>query len=177
MADKKMPCTLAEWFEYGRSCFHLPDGVEAVRAFRKVADMNPGYRHPDGDNPYFYLGKIFEVEGRLEEAIVHYSRALAIDPEDEESLIGRGSCFTVIKEHARAIDDFSHLLHMSQGRRKIPDKHLLYVIAENYRQMKEWGQAIYWAQLALNADPGNERHQKLYEMIVAGMHPESGKPQ
>jgi tetratricopeptide (TPR) repeat protein len=174
MEEKKAPCTIDEWFEYGRRCFHLPDGVEAVKAFLKVTDLNPGYRHLDGDNPYFYLGKIYEVEGRLEEAVVHYSRALAVDSLDEESLIGRGSCFTVLQQHKQAIVDFSNLLKMPRSRRKIPDKHLLYVIAENYRLLEDWGQAIYWAQQALNADPGNERHRKLYEKIVAALHREDG---
>jgi tetratricopeptide (TPR) repeat protein len=170
MPKGKSPGTLAEWFEYGRQCFHAPDGVEALRALTKVTSLNPAYRHSDGDNPYFYIGKIHEVEGRLEEAVIHYSRALALDPLDEESLIGRGSCLTVTGHHAEAISDFTKLLQIPRTRRKIPDKHLLYIIAENYRHLEQWGQAVYWAQMALNADPGDKRHQKLFEKIVASIH-------
>ena len=165
MTSPSTPKTAAEWFEHGRSCFHKPDGVGAVKAFERVIDMDPGYRHADGDNPYFYLGKIHEVEGRLDDAIVNYSRALAVDSYDEESLIGRGSCYTVTRQHEQAIADFTKLLQLPDTRRKIPCKHLFYVIAENYRQMKDWGQAIYWAQKALKADPGNHRHQELFNEI------------
>lgn len=165
MAENRASKTIAEWFEYGRRCFHKPDGVEAVKALTKVTEMNPGYLHDDGDNPYFYLGKIYEVEGRLQEAIVFYARALTLDPWDEESLIGRGSCYTVTREHLSAIADFSKLLTLPDGKRRVPRKHLLFVIAENYRQLEDWGQAIYWAKLALNADPGDERHQALFKSI------------
>ncbi|MCG6892964.1 MAG: tetratricopeptide repeat protein [Desulfobacteraceae bacterium] len=159
--------TLSEWFEYGRRCFHKPDGMEAVRALEKVVEMDPGYRHPDGDNPYFYLGKIHEMEGRLEQAIVLYSRALAVNPQDEESRIGRGSCYTVTRQHERAIEDFTHLLRLPEGKRKVPRKHLLQAIAENHRQLEDWGQAVYWAQKAMEADPADERLKELYERIFS----------
>lgn len=170
--DLKTPVTIEQWFEYGRACFRKPDGVEAVKALIKVTDLNPGYRHPDGDNPYFYLGKISEIEGRLDEAIVYYSRALAVDAWDEESLIGRGSCYTVTGSNAKAIEDFSKLLSVPDKDRKTPRKHLLYVIAENYRKLQDWGQAIYWAELALKADPGNERHRQLFKQIQTALNQE-----
>ena len=165
MSAKKEPQTTAEWFEQGRKCFHKPDGVGAVKAFEQVIENDPAYTHPDGDTPYFYLGKINEVEGRLDTAIVHYTRALAINPNDEESLIGRGSCYTVIKRHEEAIADFSKLLQFPDQHRKVPRKHVFYVIAENYRQMADWGQALFWAQKAHNAEPGNHRHQELMKEL------------
>jgi tetratricopeptide (TPR) repeat protein len=165
MSEKHPHRTIGEWFDYGRACFRKPDGMEAVRALERVVDMDPGYLHEDGDNPYFYLGKIHEVEGRLEEAIVLYSRALSVDPRDEESRIGRGSCYTVTRQHEKAIADFTHLLQWPDHRRKVPRGHLLFVIAENYRQMEAYGEAIQWAQLALEADPENLRHQELLETV------------
>ena len=149
---KAQPRTTAEWFEYGRECYKKPDGMAAIDAFERVIDDDPGYRHPDGDNPYFYLGKIAEIEARIDDAIIHYTRALAVNQRDEESLIGRGSCYTVRREHTRAIEDFQKLLRVPDERRKVPKKHLLYVIAENYRQMKEWGLAMHWSRLALEAE-------------------------
>jgi tetratricopeptide (TPR) repeat protein len=75
-----------------------------------VVEKNPGYRHEDGDNPYFYLGKIAEIEGRIDDAIRFYSSALVVDSYDEESLIGRGSCYTVKKHHQKAVADFKKCL-------------------------------------------------------------------
>ncbi len=54
--------------------------------------------------------KIAEIEGRIDDAIVFYSSALIIDPYDEESLIGRGSCYTVKKDHEKAVADFKKCL-------------------------------------------------------------------
>jgi tetratricopeptide (TPR) repeat protein len=167
MTGKEDPKTTSEWFEYGRECFKQPDGVAAIDAFERVIDDDPGYRHPDGDNPYFYLGKIAEIEDRIDDAIIHFTRALAVDQGDEESRIGRGSCYTVRREHARAIEDFEKLLRMPDEQRKVPRKDLLYVIAENYRQMEEWRLAAHWGKLALEADPLNERHRALFESVSA----------
>jgi tetratricopeptide (TPR) repeat protein len=91
--DKDSLRSAADWFREGLKCFKEPDGMGAVRAFEAVIKIDPAYRHGDGDNAYFYLGKISEIEGRIDDAIQFYSSALILDPYDEESLIGRGSCY------------------------------------------------------------------------------------
>lgn len=171
MGEETYPRTAAEWFERGRQAFRKPDGVMAVKAMEQVIDLDPAYRHPDGDNPYFYLGKIHEMEDRLDDAVVHYTRALAVNPQDEESLIGRGSCYTVIQQHEQAISDFRKVLRFPEDKRRVPRKHLLYAIAENFRQMEDWEQALEWGRQALDADPGNYRHQQLIKEIAAKLHP------
>ena len=165
MGGEETVRTAGEWFEEGRRCFHKPDGVGAVNALEHVIDMDPAYRHPDGDNPYFYLGKINEMEDRLDAAVGHYTRSLAINPLDEESLIGRGSCYTVTRQHEQAIADFIRVLQLPDRQRRAARKDLLYAIAENYRQMEDWQQALYWGRQALAADPDNYRHQQLLNEI------------
>jgi tetratricopeptide (TPR) repeat protein len=100
---------------------------------------------------------------------MHYTRALAVNSMDEESLIGRGSCYTVTQQHDLAIADFTSLVRFPDQLRKVPLKHLYYVIAENYRRLQQWGEAIYWARKAHAADPGNERHQQLLKEISANL--------
>jgi tetratricopeptide (TPR) repeat protein len=159
----------AEWFAEGVRCFNEPDGVGAVRAFEKVIARNPAYRHEGVDNPYFYLGKISEIEGRLDDAIMLYARALTVDPYDEESLIGRGSCYTVKKKHDLAIADFKKVLDFPPKVRNAPLKHVLYAIAENYRQEKDYPKALHWGEKALAKDPMNYRHQELVAEAKARM--------
>jgi tetratricopeptide (TPR) repeat protein len=162
------PKPIGQWFQEGVRCFKKPDGIGAVRAFHQVIDMDPGYRHDDGDNPYFYLGKIHEVEGDLEEAVVMYSRALAVDPWDEESLIGRGACLTVLNRHDDAVADFKKVLAIPAAHRRAPVGHLYYAIAENFRKQRHWEPALYWSEKALAEDPQNPR---LLELVKeAGDH-------
>ncbi len=167
MGHRQAPESVAEWFEEGVRCFKKPDGIGAVRAFRQVIEMDPGYRHSDGDNAYFYMGKIHEVEGDLDLAVGMYTRALALDAWDEESLIGRGSCLTVQKAHDRAIADFRKALAIPDAHRRSPVQHLLYAVAENYRQKKDYTNALMWGQRALEADPDNYRHQQLVKAMQA----------
>ena len=151
----------AEWFGEGVRCFNEPDGIGAVRAFEAVIAIDPAYRHEDGDNPHFYLGKISEIEGRIDDAIESYTRALAMDQYDEESLIGRGSCYTVKKEHDLAVADFKKVLDFPSKVRNAPLKYVLYAIAENYRQEKDYSKALLCGEKALAEDPMNYRHQEL----------------
>jgi tetratricopeptide (TPR) repeat protein len=151
----------SDWFNEGLKCFRKPDGIGAVRAFEAVIKINPAYRHEDGGNPYFYLGKISEMEGRMDDAIMLYSRALTLNQYDEESLIGRGSCYTVKKNHDSAIADFKKVLDIPSEIRNAPFQHVLYAIAENYRQQKDFSNALHWGEKALSEDPGNYRHQEL----------------
>lgn len=167
MPEPKPPKSIAEWFAQGVQCFHAPDGMGAVAAFKKVIDLDPAYRHHDGDNAYFYLGKIHEVEGDLENALAMYTCALSLDPWDEESLIGRGSCLTVRREHERAIADFRKALAIPTPHRRAPVQHLLYAIAENYRQQNDYSAALRWGQKALAEDPDNFRHQELVKEMQA----------
>ena len=149
------------WFAEGLRCFHQPDGVRAVAAFERVVALDPGFRTPDGDTAHFYLGKICEVEGRLEEAAAHYTRALTLIPRDEESLIGRGACQTVLRRHHEAVRDFKGVLGIPQKARRIAPGPIYYAIAENYRQLGEWAQALEWGRKALAEDPRNRRHMEL----------------
>lgn len=170
MEEEKTARTAAEWFEHGRRCLHKPDGVSAVAAMERVIDLDPAYCHSDGDTPYFYLGKIHEMEDRLDQAIVHYTRALAINPLDEEYLIGRGSCLTVTKQHERAVADFMKVLRFPDRQRRVSRDHLLYAIAENYRRMERWEDALHWGRQALNADPDNYRHRELVKEMAVKVH-------
>lgn len=163
MDKNRAPLSVTDWFNEGLRCFNEPDGVGAVRAFEEVVRINPVYRHGDGDNPYFYLGKIAEIEGRIDDAIVFYSRALTLNPHDEESLIGRGSCYTVNKNHKAAVVDFKKVLELPSKGRNSPMQHVLYAIAENYRQQKDFPSALHWGERALWEDSEND----LYRQLVA----------
>jgi tetratricopeptide (TPR) repeat protein len=163
--------SIEKWFEEAVGCFQAADGLGAVKAFRKVIELNPTYRHKDGDNPYFYMGKIHEVEGHLDKAIGMYSRALTLDPFDEESLIGRGSCFNVKQKCQEAIADFKKVLEIPTALRRAPLHHLYYAIAETYRKLEDYPSALTFGQKALSEDPDNFRCQEFVSEMASKIKP------
>ena len=167
--DKNSTFSATDWFNEGLKCFNKPDGISAVRAFEAVVKIDSAYRHEDGDNPYFYLGKIAEIEGRIDDAIVFYSHALTLDSYDEESLIGRGSCYTVKKNHEGAIADFKKVLEIPPEIRNAPLQHVMYAIAENFRQQMDFPNALHWGEKALSEDPDNDRHRELVAEVKKQM--------
>jgi len=167
--DKDSTFSAADWFNEGLKSFNKPDGIAAVRAFEAVVKIDPAYRHEDGDNPYFYLGKISEIEGRIDDAISFYSSALTLDLYDEESLIGRGSCYTVKRNHEGALADFKKVLDIPSENRNAPLQHVMYAIAENYRQQNDFPNALHWGEKALSKDPNNNRHQELVDEVKKQM--------
>lgn len=167
--ETKNDTALEKLFEQGLRCFHKPDGVGAVKAFRELIAMDPGYVHTDGDNPFFYMGKIHEIEGDLELAISMYTRSLALDQWDEESLIGRGSCYTALNHWQNAIADFKKLLSLGHGLRKVTDHMLFYAIAENHRKQAQWRKALTWGKKALADEPENQRYVALVKEATAGI--------
>ena len=160
------PQTTAEWFKKGVLAFKKPDGVAAVKAFQKVISLDPGYRQPDGDNAFFYLGKIMEVEGDLKQAVAMYTKALSLDCWDEESLIGRGSCYTVLNQPDNAIADFKKVLSIGSSRRA-PVEQIYYAIGENYRKQGKWPLAWEWGKKAQAEDPKSDRIKKLVDDATA----------
>lgn len=167
--DKDSTLSAIDLFNEGLKYFNKPDGIAAVRAFEAVVKIDPVYRHVDGDNPYFYLGKISEIEGRIDDAILLYSQALTLDPYDEESLIGRGSCYTVKKHHEGAVADFKKVLDIPPESRNAPLHHVLSAIAENYRQQKDFSNALHWGEKAILEDPNNSRYRELVAEVKKQM--------
>lgn len=160
-----MTKTLSDWFEEGVRCFQKPDGPGAIMNFEKVIDSDPAYRHPDGDNPYFYLGKIAEMENRLDDAIGYYSNALSVDSHDEESLIGRGSCLGVRGQFDRAISDFKTVLHINPAIRKVRVEHIYYAIAVNYEKKSDRASAHIYIKKALEMDALNYRFREFLKQL------------
>ncbi len=156
----------SEWLAEGIRCFHLPDGIRAVEALNKSIAINPEHREHNGDTAYFYLGKIYEVEGRLEGAAELYSKALSLWPEDEESLIGRGSCFYASGEYDKAIADFEKVLRIPQSRRNVSPADLYYGLGLCLSQKGDYRKAAEFAQRAVDESPDYDEYVYHLKHIV-----------
>ncbi len=96
--------------------------------------------------------------------------ALAVDPLDEDSLAGRGTCYTVTRQHEPAIHDFERLLRFPKTVRRLPNKHLYFMLAENCRRLERWIDAFFWEKLEHEAAAGDEQYGMLYESMVDSAH-------
>jgi len=48
-------------------------------------------------------------------------------------------------------------------------QHVLYAIAENFRQQKDFPNALHWGEKAISEDPDSYRHQELVAEIKKQM--------
>jgi len=48
-------------------------------------------------------------------------------------------------------------------------QHVLYAIAENYRQQKDFPNALHWGEKSFSKDPGNYRHRELVAEVKKQM--------
>ena len=156
----------SEWLAEGIRCFHLPDGIKAVEALNKSLEINPKHCESNGDTAYFYLGKIYEVEGRLEGAAELYSKALSLWPEDEESLIGRGSCSYARGDYHKAIADFEKVLRIPQARRNVSPPELYYGLALSWSKKGEHRKAAAFVQRAIDESPDYDEYVYHLKNIV-----------
>jgi len=73
---QEFPDSFALWNLLGAAAAQTGKVAIAEKAFRRAAELNPGY--PDA---YNNLGNIFKDQGRLDEAAASYSRALELKPD------------------------------------------------------------------------------------------------
>jgi protein O-mannosyl-transferase len=61
-----------------------------------------------------YLGVALYDEGNLNEAIVHYNKAILIKTDYAEAYINRGNAYAKFNQYQRAIDDYNEAMYLKQ---------------------------------------------------------------
>ncbi len=94
---------------------------------------------------------LFE-RGDYDEAVVNYSRALELDPENEEIYYNRGMAYKKLRQYNEAIDDYSQAILLN------PDYSRAYNNrGATYRKLKEFDRASNDYKKAIEKDPKNAR--------------------
>lgn len=85
---------------------------EAKKIFEGLAVLNP-------DNPYVHsaLGSIHQREEQLERAILRYSRALRLFPDDIHALTNRGEIYLKIGRFLEAAGDLKKAIELDPARK------------------------------------------------------------
>jgi tetratricopeptide (TPR) repeat protein len=74
--------------------------------FKKIVERNPKFKGDDGDNAFYYMGRIHEhYLDEIDTAIQYYTRSLELSPDDVDSFENRGICRLRKKQYEMALKD------------------------------------------------------------------------
>lgn len=93
-------------------------------------------------------GADFAKDGKFEEAIEHYTKAVALNPKSISALLNRSTAYETLGDHKKALEDLSALLKFS------PNYVVAYVNrAWAHGRHKEFAEALEDCDKALSIDP------------------------
>lgn len=115
---------------------------KAVDQYQKITDLDPA----DMD-ALVMLGRLEKIAQKPADAEKTYRKALAIDPENEEALIGLA---TVLSDNGNNTEAADILRKLAE---KNPSQESLRRLASSYEQMKEYGLAAETLGRALASNP------------------------
>jgi len=115
---------------------------KALEQYQKITELDP----KDID-AFVMLGRLQKIGQKGADAEKSYRKALALDPENEEALIGLAGVLADNGNNAEAADILKKLAEKS------PSQESLRRLASSYEQMKEYGLAAETLQRALAANP------------------------
>jgi len=118
----------------------------AMAEFQKVVDKDP----KDADS-WVTLGRLYAGTNDSADAEKAYNSALAIDPENEEALTGLALVYGNNGDNAKAIEK------LKAATDKNPNPRSLMILAEAYRNQKDFKNAADTEKKALELQPENER--------------------
>jgi tetratricopeptide (TPR) repeat protein len=123
---------------------HIDEAMlhKASAEFQKITELDP----TDVDS-LLMLGRLRGIEHKPAEAEQSYRKALAIDAENEEALVGLATVLTDAGNNTEAADILKKLAE------KNPSHDSLTRLAAFYEQMKEYGLAAETLKRALAANP------------------------
>ena len=117
----------------GRAVVHVQLGQyePALEKFRQVTRLNSKHNHAR-----FNCAEIGLHLKLYEEAIADFSRLIAADPTDVQSLTGRGHCFFATNQFEMALEDYRTVVHLR------PDDAIAHCNAgDAYLKLEQWPDA------------------------------------
>ena len=107
--DEMNETEIDDLFREAVDFFHIGDAKFVKTSyfmFQNILERNPKYRSADGDNPYFYLGRIHDYYLKDKgTAIKFYTQSLKLFPKDTYAIECRGFCRLKKNKYDLAIKD------------------------------------------------------------------------
>ena len=108
--SRNFPNAFLVWNTLGAACQKLGRNQDAINAFTKVIETNPG--HPDG---YNNLGTALKQKGNLKEAISAYEKAITLEPDHAEAYNNLGNVYQLVGHHQEAILAYNNAIKIKPG--------------------------------------------------------------
>lgn len=122
----------------GSTAYHRGDFEEAIRVYRGVADLAPGFVPL-----YLYLGQALEAAGQFDEAAAQFSMGLERSTDETLLLAALGHCYGAIGKRTEAEEMLKHLEKRREERYTSP-----YGIALVHAGLRDEESALDWLETA-----------------------------
>jgi tetratricopeptide (TPR) repeat protein len=120
---------------------------EAVAMYTKAIQLKPDYAAVYNNLGCLYSSEAYlheknnNQEENLNKAIEEFTKAIRIRPSDESYYFNRGSVYSKLKNHERAINDYSNTIDYSSDKfkKEVP---IYYFRGQEYMEIKDYEKAI-----------------------------------
>lgn len=129
-----------------------------------VLEVRHGGIRPDG---YYELGRFLQAQQRLDDAVVAYRKALALEPKHVEARNGLGTVFALQGRYAEAHAEFEAALAHAPGEAAVLNNIGYTLLLENRRQ-----EALAPLARAAQLEPDNARYRA--NLAIASDHQSPG---
>jgi len=143
-ADPKDKVGLFNLLGEAREAHQKPDSfAETVRILRRVLDEDPKVI-----DAWFTLGNVYFREGKWQDAITQYRKALELKPDYDLAVINIATCYRNLGDDAAALAGYEHYLRIDPK-----DAYVRYQVGEVYLDRGDLAQAGARFREALELDP------------------------
>jgi tetratricopeptide (TPR) repeat protein len=138
---------------YTAAIAHAPQGQidekalhSAIQEYKTVTDKDP----KDADS-WVVLGKLYRTANDAQNAEKAYNQALGLEPDNEEALTGLAMVYGDMGDAARAIEK------LKAATDKNPNPRFLMILAQAYKEQKDFRNAADATRKALAMAPDNDQ--------------------
>jgi tetratricopeptide (TPR) repeat protein/peroxiredoxin len=141
------PASAEAFYGVGSACLNLGKTAEARASFQRAVELAPGY--PDTlPNAWNNLGLLATREGRTDDAIGYFERALKVNPDHLIALENLGNAYRQQRQWEQARKVLEHAVAVSPG-----DPESNYSLGMVFAQTGDTARAYEYLQRALRSRP------------------------
>ncbi len=139
---------------------------KAIEQYQKIVELQP----KDVDS-WLFLGRLQRVAQNSLESEKAYNKALELEPDNQEAMIGLANVYLGLGDNQRAIQMFKRAADLN------PSPRSLTTLAEAYENMRDYASAVQVLRKAVEMDPSDLDLQRglAQDLLLTNQVPEAIK--